>query len=114
MIDQLIERMFKSRNASQLEHWKTKSYAQHMALGSFYEDVIDILDKYVESHIGTFGKLKDVKGEEDDVAKMISDDIVWLHENRDKITQNVPALENIIDELTGTHMQTLYKLENLR
>jgi hypothetical protein len=26
----------------------------------------------------------------------------------------VPALENIIDELTALHMKTLYKLENLR
>ena len=114
MIEKLIERMFASRNAAHIEHWKTDSYSKHMALGSFYEDIIDTLDKYVESHQGTFGKIGEVKGELDSEAKQIHDDIIWLNENRSEITKGIPALENIIDELTGLHMQTLYKLENLR
>ena len=114
MIEKLIERMFASRNAAHIEHWKTGSYAAHKALGSFYEDIIDTLDKYVESHQGTFGKISEVKGELDSEAKQIHDDIIWLNENRSEITKGIPALENIIDELTGLHMQTLYKLENLR
>lgn len=114
MIEKLIERMFKSRDAAHIEHWKTKSYAQHMALGDFYEDVIEKLDTYVEAHQGTFGIVGDIKGQENDVAKNISDDIVWLHENRSDITKGIPALENIIDEITGLHMKTLYKLENLK
>jgi hypothetical protein len=53
-------------------------------------------------------------GEEKDVAKMINDDIIWLNKNRSEICKGIPALENIIDELTSLHMKTLYKLENLR
>jgi hypothetical protein len=45
---------------------------------------------------------------------MINDDIIWLNENRSKVAKGVSAIENIIDELTATHMKTLYKLENLR
>ena len=114
MIEKLIERMFASRNAAHIEHWKTKSYATHKALGKFYEDVIDSLDKYVEAHQGTFGIVGDIKGEVDNAAKQIHDDIIWLNKNRDEITKGIPALENIIDEITGLHMQTLYKLENLK
>lgn len=114
MIEQLIDRMFKSRNAAHIEHWKTDSYSKHKALGGFYDDLIDQLDKYVEAHQGTFGLIGKVAGEEKDVAKIIHDDIIWLNENREKIARGVPALENIVDELTALHMKTLYKLENLR
>ena len=114
MVEKLIEKMFHARDASHIEHWKTNSYARHKALGHYYEDVVDLLDKYIEAYQGTFGLIGDVKEQEKDVAKIIHDDIIWLNENRNKIAKGVPALENIIDELTGMHMKTLYKLENLR
>lgn len=114
MIEELIEKMFHARDASHIEHWKTKSYARHVALNEYYDEVVDNIDKFVEAYQGTFGIIGDVGGEEKDVAKMINDDIIWLNKNRSEICKGVPALENIIDELTGLHMKTLYKLENLR
>lgn len=114
MVEKLIEKMFSARNAAHIQHWKTNSYSQHKALGNYYEDVVENLDKFVEAYQGTFGIIGDVAGEEKDVAKMINDDIIWLNKNRSEICKGVPALENIIDELTGLHMKTLYKLENLR
>ena len=44
MIEQLISRVFYARNLAHFEHWRTKSYSQHKALGSFYDDVIDAVD----------------------------------------------------------------------
>jgi len=118
MVEQLIGKMFMSRNAAHLEHWKTKSYSQHKALGHYYSDVDDALDKFIEAYQGTFGLVGDVKIEEidkeKDCAKLIHDNIIWLNENRSKIAKGIAALENILDELTGMHMTTLYKLENLR
>lgn len=114
MIEKLIEKMFSARDASHIRHWKTNSYSQHQALGDYYDEVIDTLDKYVEAYQGTFGIIGDVAGEEKDVAKIINDDIIWLNENRSKLAKGIPALENILDELTALHMKTLYKLENLR
>jgi hypothetical protein len=106
--------MFHARNAAHIAHWKTKSYAEHKALGHYYEDVIEKLDDLIEAYQGTFGIIGSVAEQEKNVSKMIHDDIIWLNENRGKVAQGVPALENIVDELTGMHMRTLYKLENLR
>jgi hypothetical protein len=114
MIEELIERLFQARNAAHIAHWKTKSYAEHKALGHYYEDVIEQLDDLIEAYQGTFGIIGDVDGQDKNISKMINDDIIWLNENRSKVAKGVPAIENIIDELTGTHMKTLYKLENLR
>jgi hypothetical protein len=114
MIEDLINRLFDARNAAHIAHWKTKSYAEHKALGHYYEDVIEQLDDLIEAYQGTFGIIGDVDGQEKNISKIINDDIIWLNENRSKVAKGVPALENIIDELTATHMKTLYKLENLR
>jgi len=114
MIEELITRMFESRNATHIAHWKTKSYSAHQALGDYYDNVIDSLDKYVEAHQGALGIVGEIPGEVENASKLINDNIIWLTKNREKIAQNVPALENLIDELTSMHMSTLYKLENLR
>ncbi len=114
MVEKLIEKVFHARDAAHSEHWKTNSYARHQALGEYYDEVVDTLDKFIEAYQGTFGIIGDVAGQEKDVAKMIHDDIIWLNENRARLAKNVPALENILDELTSLHMKTLYKLENLR
>ena len=116
MIAELITRVFATRNLAHLAHWKTKSYSQHMALGSLYDDIIDGIDGIVEAYQGIFGlvdvpQLPAVKSA--DIVKHLQEECVWLAKNRSAIAQNVAALENLIDGLTDTYMTTLYKLKNL-
>ena len=117
MIEQLVAKVFASRNNAHLQHWRTKSYAVHKALGNFYEDVIDIIDDLVEAYQGNFsliGEVPDVEQNHNkDPIKMLTADVTWIAQNRSEIAQEVDALENIIDELTGLYLKTLYKLENL-
>jgi uncharacterized protein Yka (UPF0111/DUF47 family) len=114
MIEELISTVFKSRNAAHVRHWKTNSYSQHKALGGFYEGIITSLDKYVEAHQGLFGLVKEVPEDNTEIVQALRADLIWLAENRDSISNNVPALENIFDELSAQYLKTLYKLENLR
>ena len=114
MIDTLITKIFKERNNSHARHWSTSSYAQHQALGEFYENIIEILDKYVEAYIGTFGKIEDIPDDVENIGQVVRDNLIWLNENRSELSKEVSALENILDELAGLHMTTLFKLENLR
>ena len=111
MVEDLIAKMFDARNQAHLEHWRTNSYAQHKALGLYYDDVVEKLDEFIEAYQGTFGI---IETEKKDVSQIIHDDIIWLNKNRAELARNVPALENILDGLTSLHMTTLYKLENLR
>ena len=39
MIEDLIARVFCTRNCAHLAHWASDSYAEHEALGSFYENI---------------------------------------------------------------------------
>ena len=117
MIEELIAKVFEARNAAHLEHWRTKNGEVHRALGKFYEKVIDKIDELVEAYQGNFGiigKVPDVgQTHNEDCIKCLSDQVAWIAKNRSKIAKNVASLENIVDELTGLYLKTLYKLENL-
>lgn len=117
MIEQLVTRVFTTRNLAHLAHWKTKSYAQHMALGDFYDALIDQIDNIVESYQGAFGLLSIDAAPQTpaskDITKHLEQELIWIANNREKIAKNVAALENLIDALTETYMRTLYKLKNL-
>lgn len=114
MIKDLITKSFKARNTAHANHWTTNSFSQHEALGEFYEDLISVLDKYVEAYQGTFGQLEQAPDQADDIAKFLRKDMLWLNANRKEIARGVPALENILDEMVAVYMKTLYKIENLR
>ena len=116
MIEELIAKVFMARNNTHIAHWKTKSYAEHVALGDFYDETIEILDKLVECYQGNFGIVGSIPQDElhyDGCIKCLSDQVAWIAKNRSKIAKNVASLENIVDELTGLYLKTLYKLENL-
>jgi hypothetical protein len=122
MIEQLVSKVFYTRNAAHLEHWKTKgvgSYARHVALGDFYDALIDNIDSIVEAHQGYFDLIAAVQPIPGpllpkDIVEHISDECEWIDENREKIAKNVAAIENLIDNLAGAYMSVLYKLRNLQ
>jgi len=116
MIEQLVAKVFASRNAAHLQHWRTKSYAEHVALGEFYDGVIDAIDAIVESHQGAFKLIGSVDLEPVKTKNMIElllKDVMWIDENRSKISQGICAIENQIDTLSDLYLSTLYKLKNL-
>ena len=117
MIEQLISRVFYARNLAHYEHWRTKSYAQHKALGKFYEGVIEALDALVEAYQGLNGLIGSIPSPTDtkgDSLKILKADAEWIEANHEEISGGNRAVANLIDNVTGIYLSTIYKLENLR
>jgi DNA-binding ferritin-like protein len=120
VIEDLISRVFYARNVAHFEHWRAKgdgSFAKHMALGSFYDDVIEAIDKLVEAYQGAFsliGNIPAPKVTERDVLKLLEADADWIEENHDAISKGNRAVGNLVDGVTDTYLTTIYKLRNLK
>lgn len=120
LITALVSLVFCARNEAHLAHWNTDSLSEHLALGEFYDAVLDPLDELVEAYTAAFGKIgKDIPEDEDDeetnkpILDRLKENTKWINTNRSKICRNVSALENIVDELSGVYLKAIYKLENL-
>lgn len=117
MIDELISRTFAMRDAAHREHFRTTSYAQHMALGDFYTALPDAVDALVEAYQGMF----DVVGDFDvtlpkgsfDIQAQMQDDIDWLQATRDDTCLEDSSLLALLDDVVALYQKTLFKLKRL-
>ena len=117
-IEEMIERVFTTRNLAHFAHWNTKSYAAHMALGELYDALVEDVDDIVETYQGEFGLLKNLCTCEakldKDILDIIKGDSAWIKDNRSKIANGSKTIENMIDGLTGMYNKIIYKLTNLK
>lgn len=119
MIEELVTRVFQARDLAHRTHWATNSYAQHMALGSFYDSIIEDLDSLVECYQGQFGLIEGAATRSSplkrpDIATYLQEEFNWINEHRDDICKESTQLENLLDSLLERYSVTIYKLENLR
>jgi hypothetical protein len=54
----LISPLLRIQNQLRIFHWQTESYAQHKAFGKTYEALDELIDTFVETYIGKYGKVK--------------------------------------------------------
>ncbi len=117
MIEELIARIFATRNAAHLEHWHTKSFSQHSALGDFYDGVLEALDTLVEAHQGLSGLVQvgelPAQPKVKAIVPHLESDMEWIAANRAKITEKMPALDNLLQDIEAHYLHALYKLNHL-
>ena len=100
-----------------LLHWSSKSFAQHTALGEFYDSLQDLTDDVVEAYMGKYGQIMDFpdayappKSDPVEELEEFSDNVKQL---RDKLPQD-SELQNLIDSIAELCDSTLYKLRFLK
>lgn len=110
------ELFHKCRQAATYTHYQhlmTTSYAKHMALGAFYSEIIPLLDSFLETFIGTYGKLEIVQDNIQVPFKCTIKDLKeWIDRNRSQISDS-STLQNILDTIVELCSSTIYKLEQL-
>jgi hypothetical protein len=117
----LLSNMFASITAAHMLHLKVTgkgSYAQHKALGSYYEELPDLLDSIAEGYQGHYLKLIDVNPITPPVIKNIEEFVNHLNSLYIIIskTQDVTmcsSLKNTLDEAKSLINTTKYKLHFL-
>lgn len=115
-IEDLAARVFATRNGAHAAHWKTKSFAQHVALGEFYEAVTGIIDEIVEVAIGQTNEIGSIKSlpmpSPDMITEYLAAESEWIRKNRGKLADN-ETLGALIDDLGACYDRAVYKLKRL-
>jgi hypothetical protein len=115
---ELVMRCFSLRTMAHVAHLKTTSYAQHMALSSLYEGIIDLVDSFAETFQGDNGIIEvypSIPAKSGEILAAINELETWIVDKRDTICgPDASHLQNIVDEIVALLSSSRYKLRFLR
>ena len=115
---ELVGQCFAARTAMHIAHLQSTSYAEHVALGDFYDEVATLADSFIESYMGITGRMVSIphvmSEHEAPPIAFLSALQEWLTYNRAEAAEGHTELENAIDEILSLVDRTCYKLKFLR
>ena len=117
-IGNYIALLFLSRDFAHRAHLRATTHAQHIILQEFYERMTELADKLAEAYQGRHGIIDipylDAPNEIEPIA-VISKFMELVEGSREAaIPANDRPLNNIVDEVVGQFLSSLYKLKNLK
>ena len=116
-VGEFVGELLHAVTVAHIYHLRSESFAQHSALGAFYDALGDKVDAFAETYQGCYGlidgyptsfELPDVDPK--DWALSLAEDIV---EDRKALPQD-SELQNIVDEILACVNTLIYKLAFLR
>ena len=109
--------LFLARDVAHSVHLSTRSFAKHSALNTFYDEVIDLADKFAEAYQGRHGLIGPItmmSAKSSNIVAFLEESLADIEEMRYKVCEKSDtAIQNIIDEIVGLYLSTLYKLKFL-
>ena len=115
---QFVGLLFLGRDVAHSVHLNTRSFSKHMALNTFYDEIIDLADSFAEAYQGRHGLMGQIAVPANKKAANI---IEFLQSQLDEIEKcryevcdkSDTAIQNIIDEIVALYLSTLYQLKFL-
>jgi hypothetical protein len=113
--NEFVAMVLQDRDLAHIAHWKTTSLAEHQALNTFYDSILELIDGFVEQYQGYYGERMDISridGTPDDsIVETLEQSMEWIETNRYEICdKNETPLQNTIDEVVRQYQSTLYML----
>ena len=110
--------LFLARDVAHSVHLNTRSFSKHMALNSFYDEVIELADKFAEAYQGRHGLIGPISlmsaKKTSNIVEFLEDSLADIEKMRYEVVEKTDTpLQNIIDEIVGLYLSTLYKLKFL-
>lgn len=110
--------LFLARDVAHSVHLNTRSFSKHSALNTFYDEIVGLADSLAEAYQGRKGLMGPITLQSakktTNIIEFLRDQLADLEDCRYKaFDKSDTALQNIIDEIVGLYLSTLYKLEFL-
>ena len=120
LVAKFISTLLASRTQAHIFHWQVEddsSFAEHKALNEYYDEIVNLVDEFVEAFQGKYGIIRGYSSPS--VFREDDNLIIYfkaLSQYVDKTRHSMPDdtyLQNLIDEIYQLIETTLYKLQYL-
>jgi chloramphenicol O-acetyltransferase len=113
-----VGELFLARDVAHSVHLNTRSFSKHSALNTFYDEVIDLADKFAEAYQGRHGLIGPISlmsaKKNGNIIEFLEQSLKDIEDMRYEVVEkNDTPIQNIIDEIVGLYLSTLYKLKFL-
>ena len=110
--------LFLARDVAHSVHLNTRSFAKHSALNEFYDEIVELADKFAEAYQGRHGLIGPISlmsaKKTTNIVEFLEDSMADIEKMRyDVVEKTDTPIQNIIDEIVGLYLSTLYKLKFL-
>ena len=110
--------LFLARDVAHSVHLNTRSFAKHSALNSFYDEIVELADKFAEAYQGRHGLIGPISlmsaKKTTNIVEFLEDSMADIEKMRFEVCEKTDTpLQNIIDEIVGLYLSTLNKLKFL-
>ena len=115
---QFVGHLFLSRDVAHSVHLNTRSFAKHSALNTFYDEIVELADKFAEAYQGRHGLIGPISipasKKTTNIIDFLQAAMTEVEEARYEVCEKTDTpIQNIIDEIVGLYLSTLYKLKFL-
>ena len=117
-----FSKLFESREMAHVYHLSVKgdmgSYAAHVALGVYYEGILEFIDDLIETYQGqyelveSFDMINTIDTKSKPPIEYFNELVMFVKTTRNtSLSPEDTHLQNVIDEVVGLIYRTLYKLK---
>ena len=116
---EMVSLLLHSRTQAHTLHLQTKSFAEHSALGGYYDEIGDIVDGLIESYQGKYSIIKGYKKYDIEDYKDTTTTVNYFKDLYSKVEDlrdccKDSYIQNEIDNVCKLLNSTLYKLRFLK
>lgn len=110
--------LFLARDVAHSVHLNTRSFSKHSALQTFYDGIVELADKFAEAYQGRHGLIGPISlmsaTKTNNIVDFLQSSMTELEGCRYEVCDKADTpIQNIIDEIIGLYLSTLYKLRFL-
>jgi len=110
--------LFLARDVAHSVHLNTRSFSKHMALNTFYHEVIENADEFTEAYQGRHGLVGPISlmsaKKTSNIVEFLQNQLEEIEKERYNVVDKTDtSLQQIIDNIVQLYLSTLYKLRFL-
>jgi DNA-binding ferritin-like protein len=110
--------LFLARDVAHSVHLNTRSFSKHMALNTFYDEIIEHADKFAEAYQGRHGLIGPISlmsaKKTGNITEFLQDSLADIEKMRYEVCdKSDTSLQQLIDNIVELYLTTLYKLKFL-